>query len=65
MSLNRFISDNIRDFADTLILARQEAEEDPNDTTVEKLSDTYLIQTLADIFFGMEAEIGLDVCCTF
>ena len=45
--------DNIRDFTDTLILARQEAEEDPTESNVDKLTDTHLIQTLSDIFFGI------------
>lgn len=47
-----FNKDNIRDFTDTLILARQEAEEDPSETDVDKLSDIYLIQTISDIFFA-------------
>lgn len=50
-----FDRSNIRDFTDTLILARQEAEEDPTETYVDKLSDTHLIQTISDIFFA-----GLD-----
>ena len=47
------ISDNIRDFMDTLILTRQEAEEDPTETNLENLSQAHLIQTVSDIFFGM------------
>ena len=45
---------SIRDFTDTLILARLEAEEDPTETDVDKLSDTHLIQTISDIFFGVQ-----------
>ena len=44
--------DNIRDFTDTLILARKEAEEDPDEADLDKLTDTHIIQTLSDIFFG-------------
>ena len=47
-----FDKNNIRDFADTLILARQEAENDPNEHDVDKLTDTHIVQTLADIFFA-------------
>ena len=43
---------NIRDFTDTLILARKEVEEDPNEDDVEKLTDTHIVQTLLDLFFG-------------
>lgn len=46
------ISDNIRDFADTLILARQEAKNDPEEADLDKLTDKHIIQTLSDIFFG-------------
>ena len=53
MHCKRFVG-NIRDFTDTLILARLEAEEDPTETDVDKLSDTHLIQTISDIFFGMQ-----------
>ena len=49
--VDTFDSNNIRDFADTLILARQEAENDPSET-VDKLTDTHIVQTLADIFFA-------------
>ena len=47
-----FLADNIRDFADMLILARQEAESDPDEADLDKLTDTHIIQTLSDIFFG-------------
>lgn len=50
--VKKFDKNNIRDFADTLILARLEAENDPNETDVDKLTDTHIIQTLADIFFA-------------
>ena len=50
--VNKFDKNNIRDFADTLILARLEAENDPNETDVYKLTDTHIVQTLADIFFS-------------
>ena len=46
------ISGNIRDFMDTLILTRLEAEEDPIETNLENLSQAHLIQTVSDIFFG-------------
>lgn len=47
-----FDKDNIRDFTDMLILARQEAEEDPSESNLEKLEDINLINTIADIFFA-------------
>lgn len=47
-----FNKDNIRDFTDTLILARKEAEEDPDEADLDKLTDTHIIQTLSDIFFA-------------
>ena len=37
---------------DTLIITRQEAEEDPTETNLENLSQAHLIQTVSDIFFG-------------
>ena len=50
------IPGNIRDFTDTLILARLEAEEDPNEADLDKLTDTHIVQTLSDIFFGKVRE---------
>lgn len=44
--------DNIRDFTDHLLLARSEAEKSGDDESLEKLNDTYLVQTVSDIFFG-------------
>ena len=35
-----------------LILARQEAVSDPDEADIDKLTDTHIIQTLSDIFFG-------------
>ena len=48
------ISGNIRDFADTLILARQEAEGDPDEKDAGKLTDTHIVQTLLDVFLGKD-----------
>ena len=48
------ISGNIRDFADTLILARQEAEEDLDEKDAGKLTDTHIVQTLLDVFLGKD-----------
>lgn len=50
--LESFDKDNIRDFTDTLILSRQEAEEDPSNSGQEKLSDEQLYLTISDIFFA-------------
>lgn len=50
--INNFEKDNIRDFADMLILARQEAESDPDEADLDKLTDIHIIQTLSDIFFA-------------
>lgn len=47
-----FDRDNPRDISDTLLLARLEAEEDPTEANLEKLTDAHIIQTLADILFG-------------
>ena len=44
--------DRIRDLTDHLLLARSEAEQSGEDEALEKLSDTYLMQTVSDIFFG-------------
>ena len=43
--------DCIRDFDNTLILARIEAEEDPEED-LEMLTDTHIIMILTDVFFG-------------
>ena len=45
-----FDANNIRDFADSLILARKEAESDPDETNVDKLTDVHMYQTCRDIF---------------
>ena len=50
------LTDNCRDIADTLLLARLEAEEDPTEANLEKLTDTHIIQTLADILFGKKID---------
>ena len=51
ISVNIFV-DKMRDFTDMLILARHEAESDPEEQDLDKLTDTHIIQTLSDIFFG-------------
>ena len=45
-----FDKDNIRDFADSLILARKEAESDPDATNIDKLTDLHMYHTCRDIF---------------
>ncbi|XP_052091098.1 cytochrome P450 2U1-like isoform X2 [Mytilus californianus] len=47
-----FNRDNIRDFTDSLILARQEAEDEEDKEVISQLTDTHLVQTLSDIFGG-------------
>ena len=47
------ISDNIRHFTDNLILARLEAEEEEGSEVLQSLTDTHIIQTISDIFFGI------------
>ena len=42
----------MRDFTDMLVLARHEAESDPEEQDLDKLTETHIIQTLSDIFFG-------------
>ena len=49
--VNIFV-DKMRDFTDNLILARHEAESDPEEQDLDKLTDTHIMQTLSDIFFG-------------
>jgi hypothetical protein len=41
-----------RDFTDSLLIARQEAENEGDEATPDKLDDTRLVQTISDIFFG-------------
>ena len=54
MSIYVFIiEDNIRHFADNLILARLEAEEEEGSVALESLTETHLLQTLADIYLGI------------
>ncbi|XP_063431258.1 steroid 17-alpha-hydroxylase/17,20 lyase-like isoform X2 [Mytilus trossulus] len=45
-----FDIDNVRDFTDSLILARKEAEHEENREMLSKLSETHLRQTVFDIF---------------
>ena len=45
-----FDPDNIRDFTDSLILAKREAMEEENEEAMSQLTNTHLVQTLADIF---------------
>ena len=47
----------MRDFTDMLILARHEAEDDPEEQDLDKLTETHIIQTLSDIFFGKCTEV--------
>ena len=46
------VLDNIRDFTDSLILARKEAEDEENTEILSQLTDSHLIQTITDIFRG-------------
>ncbi|XP_061194480.1 steroid 17-alpha-hydroxylase/17,20 lyase-like [Saccostrea echinata] len=41
-----------RDFIDSMLLARQEAENEGDEASLEKLDDTHLVQTISDIFFA-------------
>ncbi|XP_056018610.1 steroid 17-alpha-hydroxylase/17,20 lyase-like isoform X2 [Ostrea edulis] len=41
-----------RDFIDSLLISRQEAENEGDEETLEKLDDTHLVQTISDIFFA-------------
>ncbi|KAK3093488.1 hypothetical protein FSP39_016334, partial [Pinctada imbricata] len=50
---------NIRDYTDSLLLARDEAETEGRSEEVEMLSDEYIINILIDIFFA-----GLDTTRT-
>ncbi|XP_071136102.1 steroid 17-alpha-hydroxylase/17,20 lyase-like isoform X2 [Mytilus edulis] len=53
-----FDCDNIRDFTDSLILTRKEAEQD--EEMMSQLTDTHLRQTLVDIFRGKERLPGVN-----
>lgn len=50
--LYTFDKDNIRDFTDSLILARKEAEEEDDPELLSQITETHLVQTLMDIFFA-------------
>ena len=52
ISLQWIVLGNIRDFCDSLILARKEAEQEENEEILNQLTNTHLIQTLSDIFGG-------------
>ncbi|XP_048758699.1 steroid 17-alpha-hydroxylase/17,20 lyase-like [Ostrea edulis] len=41
-----------RDFIDSMLIARQEAENEGDEAVLEKLDDAYLIHTVADIFLA-------------
>ncbi|KAJ8312835.1 hypothetical protein KUTeg_010208 [Tegillarca granosa] len=43
---------NIRDFTDNLILARREAEDEDDKQLLSQLTETHLMLTLTNIFFG-------------
>ncbi|XP_033763834.1 steroid 17-alpha-hydroxylase/17,20 lyase-like [Pecten maximus] len=47
-----FDEGNIRDFADALILARMEAENDEDTELLNQLTDVHLKQTMIDVFFA-------------
>jgi hypothetical protein len=38
-----------------MLIARQEAESEGDEAALEKLDDTYLVQTVSDIFLGMNS----------
>ena len=42
-----------RDFIDSMLMAKQEAQAEGDKASLESLDDTHLVQTLSDIFFGM------------
>ncbi|XP_061194481.1 steroid 17-alpha-hydroxylase/17,20 lyase-like [Saccostrea echinata] len=50
--VDTFKPDFNRDFIDSLLMARQEAENEGDESAMEKLEDTYLIQTLSNIFLA-------------
>jgi hypothetical protein len=43
---------NVNDFCDSLILARKEAEEEDDKELLDQLTESHLVMTLNDIFFG-------------
>ena len=45
-------SENIRDFIDSILLAKEEAKKEENEELMSQLTDTHLFQTIADIFLG-------------
>ncbi|XP_062587481.1 steroid 17-alpha-hydroxylase/17,20 lyase-like [Saccostrea cucullata] len=49
---NTFDPDNIRDLVDHLLMTKTEAEQSGDEESMEKLTDTYLVQTVSDIFFA-------------
>jgi len=53
------VSDNLRHFTDHLILARQEAEEEEEKGALEMLTETHIIQTISDIFFGLFSHVTI------
>ncbi|KAK3099851.1 hypothetical protein FSP39_010743 [Pinctada imbricata] len=50
-----FDSSNIRDYTDSILMAREEAETEEREEDAAMLSDVYIVQILSDIFFA-----GLD-----
>ena len=48
-----FVTGNIRDYLDSILLARQEAEADDKQEDVDMLSNVHVKQIVSDIFFGM------------
>ena len=55
------VLDNIRDFTDSLILAKREAMEEENEEAMSQLTNTHLVQTLADIFGGKMTNFFISV----
>lgn len=49
-----------RDFIDSMLIARHEAENEGDEAVLEKLDDAYLIHTVADIFLG-----SFTICSSF
>ncbi|XP_055995738.1 steroid 17-alpha-hydroxylase/17,20 lyase-like [Ostrea edulis] len=47
-----FDANNIRDLTDHLLMARSEVERTGDEESLQKLTDTYLLQTISDIFFA-------------
>ncbi|XP_041348377.1 steroid 17-alpha-hydroxylase/17,20 lyase-like [Gigantopelta aegis] len=43
-------ADNIRDFTDLILLAQKEAKDDENETTMARITDEHVRQTIGDIF---------------